>query len=324
MPFLLSRYYWFLLFSYLVSTEAKKAAILLVSWQPVIGRGTSKTAARVKEDVQDLHQRGVPEITRHLTFGGMRRFTLRRATCLTSWSIWCKTCTLRWCGVFVHFDGQPICLRLAAVSCKGDWPGLCDAGALTVLSHSAQETKCEKSTARDLSLVHGWLSRRPLLWLPSWSKVDIHYAQRCCLSCLGNGNGYTSQVSQQGDTSQTYSTTGIWTLARTFVLPPWWCFCCCAMVPLWWRSLKRWPAFGDPTAGLGALEGIYFGPGSRWFLTLGVFCGWAFGKEKRTREESSLKLLSLYVHASCNPHTEDNATPRGQLVWRLPCARPAL
>ena len=47
-----------------------------MSWQPVIGRGTSKAAARVPEDVQDLHQRlnfaGAREVTRHLAFGAVK------------------------------------------------------------------------------------------------------------------------------------------------------------------------------------------------------------------------------------------------------------
>ena len=129
----------------------KKAAILLVSWQPVIGRGTSKAAARVPEDVQDLHQRlnfvGAPEVTRHLAFGAVKESYAEDEDyvldVLEHLMQDLHSAMVR--GVFVHFHGQPICLRLAAVSCKGDWPWLCDAGALTRSFRTASKRPSAKN-----------------------------------------------------------------------------------------------------------------------------------------------------------------------------------
>ena len=194
-----------------------------------------------------------------------RRVMLRmRTTCWTSWSIWCKTYTLRWC---VGFSSTLMASRSACVwlqcparetgpGCvmQGPWPG--------PFAPRAKD-QVRKIHQRGYATC-AWLAIKASLALIAILKQSGYPLCTALLPLLlgkrkrlWQGSCHSGQVSQQSDTALTCSTTGIWALARTFVLPPWWCFCRCAMDPLWWRSLRRWPAFGDLSAGLGALESIY-------------------------------------------------------------------
>ena len=245
----------------------KKAAILLVSWQPVIGRGTSKAAARVPEDVQDLHQRlnfvGAPEVTRHLAFGAVKEsyaededYVLDVLEHLTqdlhsamgfSSTLMASRSACVWLQCPARETG-PGCVM------QGPWPG--------PFAPRAKD-QVRKIHQRGYATC-AWLAIKASLALIAILKQSGYPLCTALLPLLlgkrkrlWQGSCHSGQVSQQSDTALTCSTTGIWALARTFVLPPWWCFCRCAMDPLWWRSLRRWPAFGDLSAGLGALESIY-------------------------------------------------------------------
>ena len=268
-PFLLSRY-WSLLFSYLVSTEVRKSgdpsSELAASHRPWHEQSCCQSSWRCARPAPALKLCGRPWSHQtpcircsegELCWGwGLRAgrpgaSDARPTLCDGAWGFRPTLMASRSACVWLQCPARetgPGCVM------QGPWPGP------FALRAKDQVRKIHQRGYATCA----WLAIKASLALIAILKQSGYPLCTALLPLLlgkrkrlWQGSCHSGQVSQQSDTALTCSTTGIWALVRTFVLPPWWCFCRCAMDPLWWRSLRRWPAFGDLSAGLGALESIY-------------------------------------------------------------------
>ena len=142
---------------FFVETEAKKTPIMIMSWEPTLGGGTSKTL-EVPEELQDLRQRlnfvGHPEVTRFLSFCALKETYTDDGEVLPA--------ALRHIvsdfqaalsdGILVDYQGEQIRIRLACLVTKGDWPWLIEAGHLC--RHFRRAAKREHAVNPNVGLCH--------------------------------------------------------------------------------------------------------------------------------------------------------------------------
>ncbi|CAK9017195.1 Uncharacterized protein SCF082_LOCUS13524, partial [Durusdinium trenchii] len=112
----------------------KKSPIMLMSWQPVLGSGTSRSItlpAAVQKEAMNMNFLGHCETTRFLSFAALKETywdnpgVLQKAMTLIAEDL------LAFMRKGIPLEDSNLPLRVAVVSIKGDWPWLIEAGALT-------------------------------------------------------------------------------------------------------------------------------------------------------------------------------------------------
>ena len=130
---------------------------MIMSWEPTLGGGTSKTL-EAPEELQDLRQRlnfvGHPEVTRFLSFCALKETYADDAEVLPAALRHIVSDFQRAMsdGILVDYQGERICIRLACLVTKGDWPWLIEAGHLC--RHFRRAAKREHAVNPNVGLCH--------------------------------------------------------------------------------------------------------------------------------------------------------------------------
>ena len=130
---------------------------MIMNWEPTLGGGTSKTLD-VPEEVQDPRQRlnfvGHPELTRFLSFCALKETYADDDEVLPAAlrHIVTDFQSAMSDGILVDYGGEKICIRLACLVTKGDWPWLIEAGHLC--RHFRRAAKREHAVNPNAGLCH--------------------------------------------------------------------------------------------------------------------------------------------------------------------------
>lgn len=203
---------------------------MIMSWQCTLGAGTSKTE-HLPEDLQDEFQRlnflGHPEMTRFLSFCALRETYSDDPEVLPDalqHLIVDFQHALRQ-GIEVTYGGQKLCLRLACVCTKGDWPWLIEAGWLT--RHFRRAAKRHEAQQPNQGICHYCCAGLPgvpcsdassqAVWMRTMESAaaKVAWEDPSPLTCR------TIQMKLPTSTDLTSSTTGTLASAKTLLHQCW-------------------------------------------------------------------------------------------------------
>ena len=129
----------------------KKTPIMLLQWQPILGSGTSHDKGG---DLQLLNLKGHPEDTRFLAFAALKESYAEDEEVLPAAMDIIGRDMLEAFQVGVELGETRI--RLAAVSVKGDWPFLIEAGVM--VRHFRRAPKAGNSSCVQVGICHRCLA----------------------------------------------------------------------------------------------------------------------------------------------------------------------